>query len=371
MPIDLFANLGKPDSELHPQFKSLRDAPGYAPARQLIRQLQEEFSDPDGNFVEQFQTFALDARTFEFFLAVMLKDAGHELDRSFDRPDFLITKGGLTAAVEAVTANPQGNGTIQPYEAVPDVKTLQEAAENLEHTVPIRLGSPLFTKLRKKYWELPQVADKPLILAIQDFHAAGALTTSDVPLLRYLYGLGQTWWHDEDGNLVIQGHDLEEHRHGDKRIPSGFFRQPDAERISAVLFCNTGTLPKFNRMGHQGEYMTKGVRMLRWGSCYRHDPNATAPRPFVYEVGDREWPVETWRQGTVLIRNPGAIHPLPENWFGAALEHKLIEGEVRSVPSEHFLPFSSVTQILMNASRGEVRKMAQGLYYSLTSVLPA
>jgi hypothetical protein len=29
----------------------------YAPARQLIRQLQEEFSNPDGNFVEKFQTF--------------------------------------------------------------------------------------------------------------------------------------------------------------------------------------------------------------------------------------------------------------------------------------------------------------------------
>ena len=80
MSIDLFADLGKPDRELHPQFLSLRDAPGYAPARQLIKRLQAEFSDPDGNFVEQFQTFGLDARTFEFFLSVMLKDAGHELD---------------------------------------------------------------------------------------------------------------------------------------------------------------------------------------------------------------------------------------------------------------------------------------------------
>jgi hypothetical protein len=370
MPIDLFADLGKPDSELHPQFITLRDAPGYAPARQLIRQPQEEFSDPDGNFVEQFQTFGLDARTFEFFLSVMLKDAGHELDRSFDRPDFLITKDGVTAAVEAVTANPQGNGAIQPYDAVPDFRKLQEAAEELEQTIPIRLGSPLFSKLKKKYWELPQVADKPLILAIQDFHTAGALATSDVPLVRYLYGLGQTWRHDEEGNLVIEGHQLEEHQHGDKRIPSGFFRQPDAEHISAVLFCNTGTIPKFNRMGHQGAFMAKGVRMLRWGSCYRHDPNAAAPRPFVYEVGDKDWPLETWRQGTVLIRNPDALHPLPENWFGAALEHRLVDGEVRTMPSEPFLPFFSTTNILMNKSRGDVRKMAEGIYRSLTAVLP-
>ncbi|MCG5079096.1 hypothetical protein [Paraburkholderia tagetis] len=370
MAIDLFADLGKPDTELHPQYVSLRDTPGYSPARQLLRRLQEDFVDPDGSFVEQFQTFALDARTFEFFLSVMLKDVGHELDRSFDRPDFLITKGGLTAAVEAVTANPKGNGAIQPYDAVPDFKTLQEAAENLAHTIPIRLGSPLFTKLRKKYWELPQVANKPLILAIQDFHAAGALATSDIPLVQYLYGLGHTWWHDESGNLVIQGHQLEEHRQGYKRIPSGFFRQPDGEHISAVLFCNTGTIPKFNRMGHQGEFMAKGVRMLRWGACYRHDPNAAVPQPFVYEVGDKEGPLETWRQGTVLIRNPHALHPLPDNWFGAALEHTLVDGEVRSMPSEFFLPFYSTTNILMNASRGDVKKMAQGIYDSLISVLP-
>ncbi len=29
-------------------------------------------------------------------------------------------------------------------------------------------------------------------------------------------------------------------------IPSGFFRQEDAEHISAVLFCNTGTIAKFS-----------------------------------------------------------------------------------------------------------------------------
>ncbi|MDR5879412.1 hypothetical protein [Caballeronia sp. LZ032] len=370
MAIDLFADLGRPESELHPQYKALRDLPGYAPARQLIRELQREFADPDGNFVEQFQTFALDARTFEFFLSVMLADSGHELDRSIDRPDFLVTKDEVTAAVEAVTANPRGNGSIQPYDAVPDARSLQEAAEQLEHTIPIRLGSPLFTKLNKKYWELPHVAGKPLILAIQDFHTAGALMTSDVPLVQYLYGIGQTWWHDEDGNLVIQSHNLGEHREGAKRIPSGFFQQEDAENISAVLFSNAGTLAKFDRMGHQGQYRARGVRMLRWGSCYRHDPNATLPRPFVYEVGDSEWPVETWRQGTVLVHNPNALHPLPEQWLGAALEHTLVDGELRTMVSEQFFPYSSITQIMTNASRGDVRRTAQGLYDALTSVLP-
>ncbi|MBB5467794.1 hypothetical protein OKW30_003840 [Paraburkholderia sp. Clong3] len=115
MAIDLFAHTGKPDSELPPQFLSVRDMPGYAPARNRIRELQQEFSDPDGNFVEQFQTFGFDARTFEFFLAVMLEHVGHKVDSSYDRPDFLVTKDGLTAAVEAVTANPPPSEVIQPF----------------------------------------------------------------------------------------------------------------------------------------------------------------------------------------------------------------------------------------------------------------
>lgn len=370
MGIDLFEDLGKPAAELHPQFKSLRDLSGYEPARSIIRELQEDFDDPDGNFVGQFQTFGFDARTFEFFLAAMLKDAGHTLDRSFDRPDFLITKDGLTAAVEAVTANPPPDGSIQAYDVIPDHKSLQEASEHFEHAVPIRLGSPLFTKLQKKYWRLPQVVGRPFILAIQDFHTAGALTTSDAPLTRYLYGLGQNWWHDEDGNLVIEGHELTEHAVGKKRIPSGFFQQPDAENISAVLFCNTGTIPKFNRMGHQGRFMTKGVRMVRWGTCYRHDPNSMAPHAFVYEVGDKDWPTETWVQGTILIRNPHALHPLPDEWLGAALEHNLRGGQVISTFSERFLPYSSTTQILTNATRGKVRRFAKGLYQTLLTVFP-
>lgn len=35
-----------------------------------------------------------------------------------------------------------------------------------------------------------------------------------------------------------------------KQIPSGFFNLPDAENVSAVLFTNTGTIPKFLRMAN-------------------------------------------------------------------------------------------------------------------------
>lgn len=370
MAIDLFADFGKRDSELHPQFKSLRDLPGYAPARNLIRELQTNFSDPDGNFVEQFQTFGFDARTFEFFLSVMLEDVGHEVDRSHDRPDFFISKDGLTAAVEAVTANPPPNGAIQPYFNLPKGVSVLDAIEHLEQTIPVRLGSPLYSKLKKKYWTLPQMQGKPLILAIQDFHTAGALLSTSTGLGRYLYGQGQEWWHDEQGNLIIEGHALTEHKLGTKKIPSGYFNQPDAENISAVLFCNTGTIAKFNRMGQQDKHFDERVRMIRWGTCYRHDPNAALPSGFVYEVGNPEEGMETWTEGTVLFPNPNALHPLPSEWFGAALEDKLIGEERVCTFAEPFLPYASLTQIFVDAPLALVQEFVNMQVRALTSIFP-
>lgn len=370
MTIDLFSDIGKHDSDLHPQFLSLRDLPGYAPARGLIRELQKRFADPDGNFVEQFQTFGFDARTFEFFLSVMLEDVGHEVDRTHDRPDFFITKNGLTAAVEAVTANPPPNGAIQPYASLPKGTSVRDTIEHIEQTIPVRMGSPLYSKLQKKYWTLPQMQGKPLILAIQDFHTAGALLSTSTGLGRYLYGQGQTWWHDDEGNLVIEGHALTEHKVGTKKIPSGYFNQPDAENISAVLFCNTGTVAKFNRMGQQDKYHDKRVRMIRSGTCYRHDPNATLPAAFVYEVGAPDEGNETWREGTVLFHNPNALHPLPREWFGAALEDELVGGERICTFAEPFLPYASITQIFENAPLALVQKYVDMQVRMLTSVFP-
>lgn len=370
MAIDLFADIRKQEAELHPQYRVLRDELAYAPARGLICELQASFTDPDGNFVEQFQTFGFDSRTFELFVFAMLSHSGHSIDRTIDRPDFLITKDGITAAVEAVTANPATSGKIQPYQVFGDAVEGDGLATNLEHMVPVRLGSPLYSKLSMKYWELPHVKGRPFVLAIQDFHAPGSLATSSAPLTNYLYGFGQRWWHDDAGNLVIDYHEVAAHkRPGKSDIPSGFFRQAGAENVSAVLFCNSGTIAKFNRMGHQGDYKTRGVRMLRWGTRYQHDPNASMPIPFLYEVGAPEGHEETWGEGTVLIHNPYALYPLPQQWMGAAVEQTLSNDQVVTIALERFLPYMSQTYILTNASRGDVRKQGDELWRRLLASL--
>jgi hypothetical protein len=342
--MDLFEAI-HPDENLHPQFLQLRDSPRFGPARAMLRDLQGSMADPDGNFVEQFQTSGFDARTLELCLFSFFQAEGHEVDRSHNSPDFLITKDGLTVAVEAVTASQPSNDGVKPYLPIPDEKDPDAAAAYLKQDLPVRLGSPLYSKLQKKYWELPQCADKPLVLAIQDFHAAGSLIISSTPLSHYLFGSEQHWYHDDDGQLIISEHKLEKHKGKTKEIPSGFFNLPGAENISAVLFCNSATVPKFNRLGHQGKYHSDAVRMIRWGTRYKHDPNAVRPALYMYEVGDQENYLETWSEGTALIHNPNAVLPLPDEWLGAGSEEKMVDNRVVVTWKEYMLPYSSMTQI--------------------------
>ena len=98
-------------------------------------------------------------------------------------------------------------------------------------------------------------------------------------------------------------------------------------------------------MGQQGSYYSGKVRMIRWGTCYRHDPNATSPEMFLYEVGDPSEGLESWREGTVLIHNPRAKHPLGRGWLRASLEQHLEDGRIVSELAEPFHCYGSSTRI--------------------------
>src|SRR4030042_5017272 len=107
-----------------------------------------------------------------------------------------------------------------------------------------------------------------------------------------------------NGELVINPIKIEKHVHGSKEIPSGYFTLPGAENISAVLFSASGYLSKFNRMGVQAGFRKENVRMIRSGTCYRHDLNASKPDLFQYEVDENS--TETWGEGLNLYHNPNA-----------------------------------------------------------------
>ncbi len=365
---DLFVPI-RSEADLHPQFRNLRTSPMHAPARSMMRALYADFSDPDGNFLEQLQTTGFDARTFELYLYAFVREQGWKIDRQHSRPDFCLEKNGTKIFIEATTANPPGPGT-KPYTLhVPD-RDLAELRTYLANEVPIRLGSSLFSKLQKQYWELAHVAGHPLVFAIESFHGPGSLSHSSSSLASYLFGLAQRWYHDNDGRLIITPEQIDGHRIPGKEIPSGFFFQPDTQHISAVLFSNSGTVPKFNRMGQEGEYHSDAVRMIRYGTCYRDDPNATLPAPFLYEVGDGEWK-ETWREGTDLIHNPNALHPISIGLLGAGAEQRLENGRIVTQIAEPFHPYGSLTMNFPgHISTRSLQKIADRISERLAELLP-
>jgi ribosomal protein L30/L7E len=57
-----------PKERLNPRFRILSAEPRYSPARGLIEAMMRFYKDADGNFVEQFQTTAFDARLWELYL---------------------------------------------------------------------------------------------------------------------------------------------------------------------------------------------------------------------------------------------------------------------------------------------------------------
>lgn len=337
--IDLFSPV-VPVSKQHPFFTRLVNEESFLSARRVINEIMPHFVDIDGNFVEQFQSSGFDSRLWELYINSYLVEEQLFVDRTKHAPDFLVTKYGKTVGIEAVIVGRKKDTPSLLFREPSGPTTPDEIRREHENAMPLRFGSALFSKLQKKYWELPHVAGNPLVIAIADFHDDQSMLWSSTALEHYLYGVRHEH-HYEDGNLVIDPIRIEKHLKPDgAEIPSGYFFQTDAENISAVLFSASGTISKFNRMGRQAGFGSPNVRMFRMGTCYDHDPNASMPRIFRYEVTEESR--ETWGEGVSMFHNPNAVHTVPEGLFPSIAHHRFENDQIVSrIPEFH--PFASQT----------------------------
>ena len=262
------------EKNISESFEHVRKNPSSESARWMLDDMFQEYVDRDGNFVEQFQTTGFDARLFELFLFAYFSRSGFSIDTTNAVPDFLIERGGLRVAVEATTVNPSTAGVVKEMGRTYREVSQEELTDFFENELPIRFGSPLFAKIKKRYWEKPHCKGLPFVIAIEAFHEADAQLLNDSSLIRYLYGAADSGSRDANGNLVVTRETVEDHQLGPKKVPTGFFSQPDSEHISAVLFTNSGTLAKFSRMGYQHGYGCETVVMERRGLWFNPDRNA-------------------------------------------------------------------------------------------------
>jgi hypothetical protein len=313
---ELFVPCGRPDEQLHPDFRTLRDSPLFAPARDVLRDLEHVLGKPDAELVEEFQTVGFDACMFDIYLSAMFAAAGHEVDASHRRPRLVVSKTGHSAAVDSVTA---GGGA----------------------------ESPLLHKLLGRAWALAHVASKPYVIAVQDPHASAHSAPSSPTLSRFLASNGHGWYVDLAGRLVEAPARPDAGDPRSSHLPAGFFEQPGADDVSAILLCgDNGRISKFNRVGQESGHRCDAVRMLRYGTCRRCEGGPASAAGFVYEVGAHDTGPETWGEGTVLIHNPHARRPLRRGWIGSAAEMEPASGQMACTFGAGFHALTSVTEVL-------------------------
>jgi hypothetical protein len=331
--LDVFLPVAAPH-QLNPAFLQVATSESFTAARRVVESTMPFFQDVDGNFIQQFQTTAFDARVWELYLFAALTELKIMFDRSYNAPDYLCDFFGYEFFVEATTVNPTTrNGVV--VEPDPASMGKEQLKSYFMDYMPIKWGSALWSKLNKRYWELPHVAGKPIVLAVQDFHIPHSMSFSSGTLMPYLYGQKFTALYDLNGNLVVSSQERAEHSWEGKTIPSGFFKQPDAEHISAVISNPLGTISKFNRMGVGAGFGVDGIEMIFSGTRHDHDPNASVPKTFVSRVRPGHWE-EPWCGGLNVFHNARAVNPLKEDIFSEYAQHFEIDGKICSyLPDFH------------------------------------
>lgn len=342
---DLFSVIVK-KKNLHPHFEHLNEYDGVLAAKQVIQEISYHYKDIDGNFIDQFQSLnGFDARIWELYLFCFCREEYFSFKRDSYAPDFMIEKEGIEIALEAVIINRIEKTREGILNATRSPLSPEEIDEKLKNEVPLKYASALTSKLNKKYWELPHVKGKPIVIAVADFHDVMSMTWSFQALLEYLYAKKILHEHDEYGNLVIEYSGIQEFtKPSGATVQAGFFQQPESENISAILFNPSGTLSKFNRMGKQAGLGSNKSTLIRMGTCHNHDKNASKPYFFQYTVDENTR--ETWAEGMSMFHNPDALYPIDPNLFPSIAHHFEIDGKILSLFPQ-FFPYSSFTQNLV------------------------
>ena len=210
-----------PPEKQHPYFIHLNSHPAFLSAKGIINEMMPHFADIDGNFVEQFQSTAFDARLWELYLNAYFVEEELIVEREHEAPDFLVgTHDFPPVAIEAVTVGRKQNNPPMYFREYSMPRAPENFLGDYQDEMAIRFGSPLYSKLKKKYWDLPHIRGNPLVFAIADFHDDQSMLWSQTPLITYLYGVAHDFHYDENGKLVITPLQVAAHKVGGKDIPS-------------------------------------------------------------------------------------------------------------------------------------------------------
>lgn len=344
--------IDKEQEKFDPNFLFLAQSNSHKSARESINEIFNSWNGFDHHFKQEFQTSNFNSRLWEIFLYATFKSLGFGVTRCPEgRPDFQLEKDGNIVFVEAVTSNPRDEEGTQLTLATFDTEPLEKTFT--------KIRSALTSKLNKKYWDLPWVKGNAFVIAISPFHSSEALNTVDFDMIKYLYGSTIDKTFNKDGNVVVNESKTSKIEFESKSF-SVFFDLPRASEVSGVLFCNTGTIGKFSRMGFQRGYGVKENSAFFYsGSCWNEDPKSLGIRQFYVQIkpgsdSDREF-VDEWRFGLSLFHNHNATNPLGFDFFSEITQGRYSqeEGFMRKMLSFH--PYNAKNLRISPLTKSELK----------------
>lgn len=296
--------------KLEARFQFLISLPYLSSARGEINRIYNSWNGFDKDFAKQFQTTNYEARLWELYLFEFLNSHKFEISKSNqERPDFKIASSTETIYIECVTSN-STNG---------DRSDLLLNTVNHEDEVDFisRIGSALYSKLSKKYYNLDWVKGKPLVFAIQPYHNSEAFNMNVYSVVKYLYGIEISSKLNESGVKITEFQKVSNKKklkNGDLVDIESFFDLPNSEHVSGIIFTNSATLGKFTRMGFQNGFDAGETSDIIYsGICHNNDPTDIKPGHFINSIKDK--PFDNYNYGVTFFHNPNAKYPIDENFF--------------------------------------------------------
>jgi len=297
-----------PEEKRNHYIKLLSENPNYFPAQVMLEELAYWFKDPDGTFIRALQGNEFNARLFELYLHAMFYELDFSSDRTHAQPDYLLTKAGMTIAVEAVTVAELENEKNRNFSLNDEER--QRLSKHINEEMPFRYSRALRKKVAHRpepanlpYWDLPHTKGKPFVIAIHDYSRAMSMSFSEPALRSLLYGIAA----EDDHIFEIERHT----KSTGETISSNFFGHEGNKHVSAVLLATQATLPKFNRMGR-----VAGLRSpttFAFVNGVRTDRNSEK-KPFRALVEHPQYK-ELWCEGVYVYHNPKAVTPLEPALF--------------------------------------------------------
>ena len=350
-PFNLLEDRGVSDEKLHKNFLILRDDTSKEPSRKVIEAISPWMISSDPHLVKEFQESQFDQRLWEIYLWAMFRDQGYDVSH-MEAPDFLISSPWFKFALEATTVAETKSGPLLNH---PKPKSPDEVHEFLHGYMAIKYASPLKSKLEKQdskgrhYWEKPEAEGLPFVIAIADFHhdsdleRLGPMTYSQGGLYSYIFGQRISVV-EENGKKVGKVEAIDFHEFNGKKIPTGFFKLPKSENVSAVIFSNAATLAKFDRLGVLAGFCPPNHIYVRTGSMFNPEPDAFEGIPFAVNITDPNYS-EYWGDEIQVFHNPNAKLPLPQDAFPDAVHFGYHDDELMTYDRPGRI-LSSVTHIL-------------------------